>query len=139
WSDDGSGDNRGYDNLQLRDGWKIAWDDSNANPLPTIEAIVGVSDALVSSTIFQQNGLKLLSKYIDTVAQERQYDSAISCASYVNSTITQWQNEANTFIMWRDSVLFYTIEQVELMQLGQRSVPTFEEFKTEFPEIVWSE
>jgi hypothetical protein len=79
----------------------------------------------------------LLSSYIDVVAQQRQYENAVSCASYISSSIPQWKNEAETFVSWRDEVFTYTIAQIQLMQSGSRSIPSFEEFKTELPEIVW--
>jgi hypothetical protein len=86
---------------------------------------------------FVNTGPQQLLLYLDSIAQQRQYDSAISCASYVSSTVPAWKEEADTFIAWRDSVFSYTIAQVELMQSGQRTVPTFEEFKTELPEMFW--
>lgn len=86
---------------------------------------------------FVNVGQAQLMPFMDSVAQQRQYDSAISCASYVSSSIPQWKNEADVFVGWRDSVFSYTIAQVQLMQSGQRSVPTFKEFQTELPEIVW--
>lgn len=78
-----------------------------------------------------------LSVYIDQVSNQRLYDNAVSCASYINSSITQWVNEATTFIAWRDNVFTYMIAQIALMQSDDRSVPTFDEFITELPSIIW--
>ncbi len=86
---------------------------------------------------FVNTGQPQLMPYLDTVAKQRQYDSAISCASYSTSSVAQWKSEAEAFISWRDAVFTYTIEQVQLMQSGERSVPSFDDFKTELPEIVW--
>lgn len=86
---------------------------------------------------FVNLGTPLIANYIDSIAQERQYDSAVSCVSYFMSTNVQWKNEAIAFIAWRDSVFAYTMEQVALMATGARSIPTFEEFKTELPKITW--
>jgi hypothetical protein len=86
---------------------------------------------------FVNIGRPQLKPYLDNVAQERQYDSAISCASYISSTVPQWKNEATAFVSWRDSVFNYMIDQITLMSNGERSVPTFEEFKNELPVITW--
>jgi hypothetical protein len=79
----------------------------------------------------------LLSAYIDSVAQQKQYGNAASCATYINSTNSQWKNEATAFIAWRDSVYIYAIAQYNLMESGQRSIPTFAQFEAELPLIVW--
>lgn len=86
---------------------------------------------------FKNNGSILIVYYMDSVAQQRQYDSSLSCASYSNSSNIQWKSEADAFIAWRDSVFSYTIAQIALMESNQRSIPTLEEFKTELPAIVW--
>jgi hypothetical protein len=109
-------------------------------PQPTVEELEAMIPDLQKQFdlwYFVTIGQPQLMPYLDTVAQERQYDSAISCASYVSSTIPAWKAQADAFVSWRDSVFTYTIAQVQLMQSGERSVPTFEEFKTELPEMVW--
>lgn len=109
-------------------------------PEPTVQSLEAQIPSLQAQFdlwYFVTVGQPQLMPYLDTVAQRRQYDSAISCASYINSTIPAWKAQAEAFVSWRDSVFTYTIAQVQLMQSGQRSVPSFEEFKTELPEIVW--
>lgn len=86
---------------------------------------------------FTNVGLSMLEQYIDSVAQQKNYSSAISCISYINSTNTQWRNEAITFNSWRDSVYVYVIAQQALMQSSSRSIPSFDDFKIELPEITW--
>jgi hypothetical protein len=86
---------------------------------------------------FQSAGTPQLVDYIDSVAQKRQYESAFSCASYINSGVASWKSEAISFIAWRDEVYNYAIAQEALMQSGARTVPTFAEFETELPLIVW--
>lgn len=86
---------------------------------------------------FVDKGLPLLTSFADSVAQKKQYESALSCASYISSTVPSWQAEATTFIAWRDSVYNYVIAQQALMQSGQRTIPTFEDFKAELPVISW--
>lgn len=86
---------------------------------------------------FIDAGTPLIAAYVDAVAREKNYDTAVSCASYVSSTIPAWQAQAVAFVAWRDSVYSYCIAQETLMQTGARSIPTFEEFKTELPVMVW--
>lgn len=75
--------------------------------------------------------------YIDGVAQAKSYDSALYCASYASSTVTQWKNEADTFISWRDAVWTYVLAQLPLFQNGTRPLIPLPQFITEFPVIVW--
>jgi hypothetical protein len=102
-----------------------------------LEAMIPDLQSQFDLLFFVNVGQPQLMPLLDIVAQERKYNSAISCASYVSSTIPEWKAEADAFVSWRDSVFTYTISQVQLMKSGQRSVPTFEEFKTELPAMVW--
>lgn len=74
---------------------------------------------------------------VDTVARQRGYDSAVSCASYKDSTISQWVAEAAAFISWRDSVWTYALAELAKVEGGQRSQPTIEDFLSELPAISW--
>ena len=42
--------------------------------------------------------------WMDSVARANGYDSVISCASYANSGVEQWRNDAVAVIAWRDAV-----------------------------------
>lgn len=75
--------------------------------------------------------------YVDATAQSRNYDNAVSCASYVNSTNTQWAAEAEAFVAWRDAVWAYAFAELEKVQDGTRPQPTIEEFLQELPAMVW--
>lgn len=76
---------------------------------------------------------------IDRKAQEKQYDSGATMASYVNSTIPEWATEAQQFVAWRDNIWKYTYEQLDAVQNGAREQPTIEDFLTELPVLNWSE
>ncbi len=116
------------------------WDVPNV-PEPSIEqleALIPTYQNQFNFDYFVKEQSAMLPSYLDKVAQEKQYDSVLSCASYVDSTVQQWKEEATVFIAWRDAVFTYIIQQEQRMQDGQRSVPTFEEFKQELPLISWS-
>jgi len=76
---------------------------------------------------------------VDAKAQEKQYDSGATMASYVGSTVPDWASEAQRFVVWRDNVWSYTYAQLNAVQNGQRQQPTIEEFLTELPVLNWSE
>jgi hypothetical protein len=77
--------------------------------------------------------------HVNTVARQRGYSSAVSCASYVSSTNPVWQAEAGAFVTWRDAVWAYAFEQLALVQAGEREKPSIAEFITELPAIEWPE
>lgn len=80
--------------------------------------------------------------HVDVTAQERQYDNATSCASYVNSTNPVWAAEATAFVAWRDAVWAYAFTELDKVTNGERQQPTVSEFIDElivaFP-MVWPE
>lgn len=82
---------------------------------------------------------KELEKAINDTAAERQYSSGISCASYVDSTNPQWAEEAQTFIVWRDSVFAYGYHYLEQVQRGEITNPSIESFISGIPGMVWPE
>ena len=77
--------------------------------------------------------------HIDATAQERQYDSGVSCATYVNSTNPQWAAEAAAFVAWRDAVWSYAFTELEKVLNEQRPQPTIDEFLSELPAMQWPE
>lgn len=74
---------------------------------------------------------------IDRKAQEKQYDSGATIASYVNSTIEQWATEAQAFVVWRDAVWLHALTELDKVQNGEREQPSVEEFLAELPEFEW--
>ena len=78
-----------------------------------------------------------LQEFIDSVAAQKQYGSALYCASYGNSTNQQWKAEAEAFIAWRDGVWVYCYTELAKFESGERAAVSFDEFKTELPAIAW--
>ncbi|MDH0367965.1 hypothetical protein [Brucella anthropi] len=76
---------------------------------------------------------------IDSTAQERQYDSGATLASYVNSTTPQWSAEAQAFVAWRDAVWTYALAELDKVMSGEREQPTVEAFLAELPTFEWPE
>lgn len=108
---------------------------------PTHSAVMALDtpslETLFNFYTFIDTGEPLLVCFIDSVAQQKQFDNAISCSSYANSTNLTWKAQALAFIAWRDAVYNYVIAQESLMQNGTRTIPTFAAFQLELPVIVW--
>lgn len=75
--------------------------------------------------------------HVDNVAKAKAYGGGVSLASYLYSTVPQWQEEAQTFVAWRDAVWAYAYLQMAMVQAGQRSQPTVADLILELPGIVW--
>ena len=109
-------------------------------PQPTIDELQAQIPELLQEFEYEKfvsQGIPLISIYCDSVAKEKKFDTALSCASYVSSTVDEWRNQTLVFVSWRDAVFSYLIQQLPLMKSGQRSIPTFQEFKSELPVIEW--
>jgi hypothetical protein len=74
---------------------------------------------------------------IDAKANERQYDSGATLASYVNSTVPTWILEAEAFVKWRDAVWLYALKELNKVQKGERDQPSVEDFLAELPVFKW--
>lgn len=75
--------------------------------------------------------------HIDATAQERQYDSGLSIATYAISAVERWAQEAAAFIAWRDSVWIYALAELDNVRAGERDQPSIDEFIAELPPLVW--
>ena len=82
---------------------------------------------------------RAIQAHIDATAQQRDYDSGISCATYVNAPTPKYSAEAQAFIAWRDSVWVYAYTELDKVLNGQRQQPSVEAFLAELPEIQWPE
>lgn len=75
--------------------------------------------------------------HLDAVARERHYDSAISCASYLGSTVAQWAEEAAAFVAWRDQVWACALAELDKVTSGARETPDVADFIEALPKMVW--
>jgi len=85
----------------------------------------------------KQQYVDALTLLIDTTAQQKDYTSALSCASYVQSTNIQWSDEADAFVAWRDVALEYAYEYLDRVQSGEIINPTIEDFIAGVPVLTW--
>ena len=79
-----------------------------------------------------------VSKYIDSIAQKKGYDSGVSCASYAASTNATFAADAKAFIAWRDSV-WTTCQTIENTDLAATPpiVPTSAQVIAALPVAPW--
>ncbi|MGO4670097.1 hypothetical protein [Bosea sp. 2RAB26] len=75
--------------------------------------------------------------HVDATAQQRSYDSGITCASYVNSTVPEWAAQAAAFVAWRDAVWAHAYTELAKVEGGQRPLPSVAAIIFELPAIAW--
>lgn len=109
---------------------------------PTIQSLVDLIPSYQKQydlTILENQITQSISLLLNKVAAQKQYETAISCVSYINSTVAQYKNEATIFIAWRDSVWSYTFNILAQVQANTLPAPTFTAFMAELPLIIWSD
>lgn len=74
---------------------------------------------------------------IDNEARARRYKHGDALASYFNSTVGPWKDEAAAFVAWRDNVWQYAYSELSKVQAGEREQPPVEAFLGELPVINW--
>lgn len=76
--------------------------------------------------------------YVEATAQAKGYNGAAHCASYANSTVSNWASEAKAFIAWRDAVWLTVFEMMDDVMAGKRKAPAnVDEVVTSLPVIQW--
>lgn len=80
-----------------------------------------------------------LSKYVqgwlDTKAQDLQYDNCNSACTYIDTGIPRYDSEGKAFRQWRSAVWNAYYEILAEAFAGERSIPTQEELIAELPEL----
>lgn len=88
--------------------------------------------------------LKLIDEYsqamwdeFDKEAQTKDYDNALTCLSYTNSTNVTWQPEAQAFSNWRDACWVYAYAKFDDWKNAVTSPDTLSTFISGLPSLVW--
>lgn len=98
-----------------------------AIPEPTAEEI---------AQQIQQEFTNAIQSYLDSKAQELNYDSCLSVCSYVDTGVQKFDDEGKAFRSWRSAVWAKGYEILAQVQSGEREIPTTEELFAELPELV---
>lgn len=77
-----------------------------------------------------------LQNFLDKKAREKQYNSALSIATYVTSTNQQWKAEADAFIAWRDEVFVHALDVLSTVEQGGAR-PSIDDFIAGLPQLTW--
>lgn len=110
-------------------------------PQPTDQEILSLENNDLELAFNLKNcfdeGFEYIKNLLNQAAKSKGYDNAISISSYANSTNPQWENEAKTFISWRDQVFSYAIDIKNKASSGDIPIPTLEKFISNLPDINW--
>jgi hypothetical protein len=118
-----------------------------ANPLPegaveaTADIIVGADGGLYEANLATAvvSYQAAIQNHVDQTAVSKQFNDGVTLASYANSTIAAWREQALTFVAWRDAVWAYAYGELAKVQGGIRPQPTVEAILAELPAIQWPE
>lgn len=102
------------------------WLAAGNTPIPFVAPPIGIDDYR-----------RAIQAHIDATAQAKDYDSGVTCSSYVNSTIPAWAAQAVAFVAWRDAVWAYAFTELTKVEAGQRPQPTVAEIVGELPAMSW--
>jgi hypothetical protein len=81
---------------------------------------------------------RALEAHVEAVAAERSYSSAVSLATYGNSSVLEWKAEAAAFVVWRDAVWSHALSELAMVQSGGEP-PALDRFIASLPKIEWPE
>ena len=74
---------------------------------------------------------------LDDTAKQKNYDNGVSLASYANSTIDSFKQEALSFIEWRDTVWETCYHYLDLFNKGEYEFTTVADFLSLLPTFNW--
>lgn len=78
-----------------------------------------------------------IQQLLDDTARQKNYDNGVSLASYANSTIDSFKQEALSFIEWRDTVWNTCYHYLDLYQKGEYEFTTVSDFLSLLPTFNW--
>lgn len=93
----------------------------------------------IDSVGFAQHAQEMLGRavqeHLDATARSKGYDSALSCVSYIDSTVEQYRTEATAMRDWRDAVWAACYQIMLEVQAGTRPMPSKEVLISLLPKI----
>jgi hypothetical protein len=86
----------------------------------------------------REKAAAVVQAHLDATARAKGYDSALSCVSYIDSTVASYRTEATKMRDWRDAVWMRCYALMAEVQAGTRPIPNEEELVALLPPIQWS-
>ena len=78
-----------------------------------------------------------ITKLLNDKAKEKNYDDAVSCCSYYNSSIENFKNEAQKFSKWRDEVWSVCYDLMNKYLNKEIERPTLDDVLGKLPNFDW--
>ena len=78
-----------------------------------------------------------IQQLLDDTARQKNYDNGVSLASYANSTIDSFKQEALLFIQWRDTLWNTCYHYLDLYKAGEYEFTTVSDFLSLLPTFNW--
>lgn len=107
--------------------------------LPVETEVVSEDVSLITDDEMIKRIQVAVQSLLDSKAQEKLYDDGFAIASYANSTIESFRNEALLFIAWRDACWAKCYEILALYQSGQIERPDTTYVLERLPVLSWDE
>lgn len=103
------------------------------NPPPVEPDPVPIDPALAYD---EDAAARYVQNILDEKAREYLYDNIFTAATYINSTIEKFRNEAAAFIEWRDRVWIWAYTKLDKIKTGEIEKPPFNELFVDMPQFV---
>jgi len=79
----------------------------------------------------------VVQRHMDTVAQQRNYDTILSLCTYATSTVHRFQAEGQAGVLWRDACWQLGYDLIARVRAGEVSIPTEAELLAMLPPMNW--
>lgn len=99
--------------------------------------ITAEDKAAAAAEAHKRSVISAIDAHVEDTAKSREYNNAAALAGYVNSTVTEWADEAQAFVAWRDAVWQTAYSMLGEVQAGTREAPAPAEAVAELPVITW--
>lgn len=116
----------------------VKWDVPNV-PEPTVEELeaeIPQYQRQFDVQTFKKDIDAKVSALLNSTAHSHGYSDSQSIVGYVSSSNTQWQAEAQAFVVWRDQVWEHVYIEYMAIDAGG-SIPDENDFMSTLPTIVW--